>query len=326
MQQAANILIAGAARVIRIRLSSDDVARIRLVDTPDFDLELMGSGALAARHWHWPAMQRLARWRHETQRRQDAHALSAVTGLYMARSLPDMFGQPAETQVHAVVDHLEGLAAAHRLTKFNRALADGDVAAHKRLHAAVADLRATAVDPYRRRISSVVARTGARTIARAASGGIGAALSHLDPHIRWNGSTLMLDTDTKCDLELDGRTLVLRPLALTAGFVCVGDLDPDTVVLCYPTPDVLGAPDARPPTASPALSALLGTSRADALAAVGRFPAITTGQLAEALGLSPAAASRHATVLREAGLVDTLRDGPAVRHRVTRLGAELLAG
>jgi len=97
------------------------------------------------------------------------------------------------------------------------------------------------------------------------------------------------------------------------------------VVLCYPTPYALGAPDAGPPRASAALSALLGTSRADALASIGRFPAITTGQLAEALGLSPAAASRHAAVLREAGLVDTVRDGPAVRHRLTRLGTDLLA-
>ncbi|MFD0632014.1 helix-turn-helix domain-containing protein [Catenulispora yoronensis] len=54
-------------------------------------------------------------------------------------------------------------------------------------------------------------------------------------------------------------------------------------------------------------------------------PAITTGDLADSLGLSPATASRHATVLRGAGLIDTMRDGQAVRHQVTRLGRDLIA-
>jgi len=311
--------------VIRIHLSSDDIARIRVVESADFGMELMSGGALAAHLWRPPSTQRLARWHQEMQRRQDARTLSIVTGLYISRHVPGMLGRPDRMQAAAVADHLDGLATADRLTRFNQALANGDLTAHEQLATAIADFRAAAVEPYRRRISSAVARAGARTITRAASSGIGLVLSTLHPSIRWNRSTLTLATDTEHDLELDGRTLVLRPLALAAGFILDHDIEPEAVVIGYPTPYTISAPDARIPTASPALSALLGGSRAAALATITWSPAITTGQLAEALGLSPAAASRHTTVLRDAGLIDTVRDGPAVRHRPTRLGTDLIS-
>nr|WP_252980871.1 helix-turn-helix domain-containing protein [Streptomyces chartreusis] len=54
-------------------------------------------------------------------------------------------------------------------------------------------------------------------------------------------------------------------------------------------------------------------------------PAGTTA-LAERAGVSVATASEHATVLRAAGLITTVRDGSRVLHALTPLGEALLAG
>lgn len=51
-----------------------------------------------------------------------------------------------------------------------------------------------------------------------------------------------------------------------------------------------------------------------------------TGEPARRLGVSPAAASRHAKALRGAGLITTSRRGGSVLHVTTALGRELLGG
>ncbi|THA27724.1 transcriptional regulator [Streptomyces sp. RKND-216] len=52
----------------------------------------------------------------------------------------------------------------------------------------------------------------------------------------------------------------------------------------------------------------------------------TTTALADPLRVSPSAASRHATTLRRAGLVDTERRGGAVLRSRTALGTALVHG
>jgi DNA-binding transcriptional ArsR family regulator len=42
------------------------------------------------------------------------------------------------------------------------------------------------------------------------------------------------------------------------------------------------------------------------------------------VGISPASASEHAKVLRDAYLIETSREGRAVRHSLTPLGATML--
>lgn len=310
--------------MIRIPLSSDDVARVRIASTPDYGLELMGGGAVLSDR-NGLAPPRLARWRAEIWRRQTPDTLLAVSGLYTARSLPGMLGHPERVPGAEIARYLEHIADEGGLSRFHRALIDGDAAAHDRLNAAVSHFRATAIDPYRRRISSAVARTAARASAHVANEGIGAALSTIHPKIRWTGTTLLLDTRSEQLCELAGRTLIIRPLTLALGIVLIDDADPATVTLGYPASFALSAADHLQRTPTAALTALLGTSRAATLTTVAWSPAITTGELADSLGLSPATASRHATVLRGAGLIDTVRDGQAVRHQLTRLGRDLLA-
>jgi DNA-binding transcriptional ArsR family regulator len=77
---------------------------------------------------------------------------------------------------------------------------------------------------------------------------------------------------------------------------------------------------ARPPGA--ALAALVGRNRAAVLRSIA--DGCTTTELAHRAGISLAAASQHATVLRDAGLIASLRQGGAMLHVLTPLGAELL--
>lgn len=72
------------------------------------------------------------------------------------------------------------------------------------------------------------------------------------------------------------------------------------------------------------LGKLVGQTRSAVLLEVGG--GCTTSELARRVGVSLASASQHASVLREAGLVHTLRQGSAVLHTLTPLGAALLRG
>ena len=68
--------------------------------------------------------------------------------------------------------------------------------------------------------------------------------------------------------------------------------------------------------------ALVGRNRAAVLQSIA--DGCTTTELARRVGISLAAASQHASVLRGAGLIATRRQGSAVLHVLTPLGAELL--
>jgi DNA-binding transcriptional ArsR family regulator len=71
-----------------------------------------------------------------------------------------------------------------------------------------------------------------------------------------------------------------------------------------------------------ALAALVGRNQAAVLRTIAE--GCSTTELAGRVGISLAAASRHAAVLRDAGLITTHRQGSAVLHVLTPLGAELL--
>lgn len=72
------------------------------------------------------------------------------------------------------------------------------------------------------------------------------------------------------------------------------------------------------------LAALLGRTRSAALEAT--TEGCTTSELAQACDISLAAASQQASVLREAGLIQTRRNGRAVSHQISELGVRLLEG
>lgn len=158
-------------------------------------------------------------------------------------------------------------------------------------------------------------------------GGFEGLFNTLHPKIRWSSPVLEVCMGGHSDVHLGGRGLTLVPsLFIGQRFVLLTDLaDEDAAPkLLFPA-----APLAQPLIPANgkrgnALGNLLGANRAVVLSRIA--DGCTTSELARRAGVSLASASQHATVLREAGLITTRRDGGAVFHSLTSLGAELLAG
>ncbi|MET9484991.1 winged helix-turn-helix domain-containing protein [Streptomyces sp. NPDC006638] len=210
----------------------------------------------------------------------------------------------------------------HRpLPDWARPLADGDPASLGRLAEALRTYHRAAITPHHRLIQAVVDADRARRARSFLDGGVHGVLADLRPVMRWHPPVLEVDYGVSQDLYLRGRGLRLIP-----SFFChrapVALADPDlTPVLIYPIDQtarwaVAAGADDRP------LKALMGSTRTAVLHAVG--DGVTTTQLALRLNTSLASASRHAGVLRNAGLVSSQRHGSAVLHSLTGLGTALL--
>lgn len=308
-----------------MRLSTDDLERIRVADVPGFGYELaLGGAQLADR----TADRRLAGWRLEVTRGWNLNH-GRLFDLYTRPYVPAFFDQVAaaapsgiDPASPAATAHLRDLARSGALTPFTRALADGHPGTVSTLNRILTAFRARALDPYRRRITTAVATASAKASVRAATGGIDDMLNSLHPSIRWEGHELRLNTLLDAEESLEGRPLIFQPTALATRIV----FDPlaDRVTVIYPATagPLTRDPDLNAPPQ--ALVSLLGATRAAALVTVVRTPALTTGRLAAALFVSAAAASRHATALRDSGLIATIRNGQTVHHTPTRLGTDLV--
>lgn len=154
-------------------------------------------------------------------------------------------------------------------------------------------------------------------------GSVGAMLDGIHPRVRFDGGVLeIIDYPRERDLHLGGRGLVLIPSYFKCPIKPITLADPDLPpVLVYPIDRTVrvAASTGREP-----LAALLGSTRAALLelAAVGG----STTELARQLAISPATASEHLTVLRQAGLTASLRARNSVRHTLTPLGYAMLRG
>ncbi|MQY13443.1 hypothetical protein SRB5_35910 [Streptomyces sp. RB5] len=154
-------------------------------------------------------------------------------------------------------------------------------------------------------------------------GGVEGMLAGLGPMLRWRAPVLEVEYPRQAedrDLHLNGRGITLVPSYFNWGEP-VTFFDPGLQpVLWY---SLLHEPAPRTETdPGRSLTSLLGRSRALALRAAAS--GATTGEIARVAGVSASAASRHATVLRDAGLVTTVRNGPAVLHTLTPTGAAVL--
>jgi DNA-binding transcriptional ArsR family regulator len=206
---------------------------------------------------------------------------------------------------------------------------DGDP--RRELAAAAAAAYEALVEPYWKRIRAHLEAEQAARGRILMHGGVEQLLATLQgPQVRWNPPVLELPARDDGDLHLRGRGIVLVP-SMFFGPVPALLCDPDEDAAAVPTLVFAAARDpgsclhlwsgTRAPRS--ALNALVGRTRAAALTSVA--DGCTTTELARRVGVSLAAASQHATVLRDAGLITTRRQGSAVRHALTSLGAELLA-
>jgi len=206
-----------------------------------------------------------------------------------------------------------------------RALADGDREALEIVVRALRDLHDAVIAPRWDRVLGEFHADIAGRMPLLAAGGTEAVFGALHPQLRWRDGGL--DTHTVNVVhQLGGAGIVLQPSAFWAGppLFCFGDGEHSAAILTYAAqPGGRAAARGMVGPAGPdAVAALLGPSRAAVLRAL-REPRGTV-DLAGTVGISPASASEHAKVLREANLIETRREGRSVRHSLTALGATML--
>ncbi|MCT2590135.1 MarR family transcriptional regulator [Streptomyces sp. N2-109] len=183
--------------------------------------------------------------------------------------------------------------------------------------------------------SEAAADRGIRT-RQALTGGVERLLASLHPRrIRWNPPVLefAMVSGFDGDLYLEGRGLLLVPSVFGAGSPAIDvDAEPQPVMR-YPVGHDQPA-GSLPFCASPALPAppgtrsplalLLGRTRAAVLHTIAEHPGCSTKELATFTSLASPSASEHATTLRGAGLISTIRHHNTALHSPTALGLALL--
>lgn len=220
---------------------------------------------------------------------------------------------------------LQRLSLTSTLPPWAGLLAAGDADLLAELGKTLVDYHHRVLEPHSDLMQAAVDADRAHRRRALLTGGCEELLRTMRPLMRWRPPVLEVDYPSDRDLLLAGRGLRLVPS-----------------YLCQHTPVALADPDLAPTLVYPVnheyvgrgaitvarpgwhdLSALLGTTRAQVLAEVG--DGTTTGDLAQRLGVSPAAVSRHTTVLRRSGLITTTRQTLCVLHVLTPLGNALLA-
>ncbi|WP_017556456.1 ArsR/SmtB family transcription factor [Nocardiopsis baichengensis] len=213
------------------------------------------------------------------------------------------------------------------LGSWARALADGDRRARRELAESLREYRRVALEPFWDDLHADVDADRVRRSRDLLEGGVHGLLAGFEPLMRWEQPVLHVVYPGDHDIELPLRG---RGLRLIPSYFCwkypVALADPELPpVLVYPMhngvyrtrrQNVLSSGGER------ALGNLLGATRAAALTVVA--DGATTNELAARLHISPAAASHHTRVLREAGLIVSTRDRNHVLHTLTAAGAELL--
>ncbi|GAA1751987.1 ArsR/SmtB family transcription factor [Agromyces humatus] len=158
---------------------------------------------------------------------------------------------------------------------------------------------------------------------RAATEGLAGMVTTLHSTVAWNGDAVRVGMRLHSEvLDCRGSGLVLVPSVFGGQRCAVLTEPPAQPTLFYPALGVTETWARDPEEAERALGALLGPARAGILLAA--HEPRTTSQVAADAGLAISTASHHLTVLRDAGLVASTREGSSVHHLRTPLGEAIV--
>ncbi|MFD7013039.1 ArsR/SmtB family transcription factor [Streptomyces sp. NPDC059928] len=321
--------------MLRIHFTGEDLARLRMAPGPDTLWEtILSFHRLRDRR----GASVFGEWRQETRARLsgETRLLSAIVPC--RGYFPDFLTPPRgphslesglerirETEPERLNEELSRLPGGRPATGWGAALADGASGQLGRLADALGAYHRAAVSPYWAHIQTRVDADRAARGRALLDGGAGELLASLPPMLRWRDPVLEADYPVDRELHLDGRGLLLQP-----SFFCrrtpVALQDPKLPpVLVYPVTHTQAPYESPPgPERASSLGRLVGHTRSSVLQSIGN--GCTTSELARRAGVSLASASQHAGVLRDAGLLVTLRHGNSVLHTLTPLGSALLCG
>ncbi|MBT2449242.1 winged helix-turn-helix transcriptional regulator [Streptomyces sp. ISL-43] len=326
--------------MLRIHFTAEDLARTRVAATIGAAAETMYSlrllrdcaaAALPFRPWHTTVRGRLG------AKARPFASLLAVDGpdidltvlMGDTPSVEEGIDNLLRASPARLRTELEHIAFHPSQLSWARNLADGDLEARRDFAAGLAACNEAIVAPYWNRARSHMEGVRANFARTLLDGGIERLLEGMCvPLVRWRAPVLEVRYHRHVEVHLGGRGLVIAPTVfLWRDPALLWDSQDDTAAPTLAIPTIgdaqagaalWGADQA----ADHSLGALLGRTRAAALKVA--TEGCSTTELARRLNVSIAAASEHATVLRNANLITTSRRGKSVVHTVTRLGTELL--
>jgi DNA-binding transcriptional ArsR family regulator len=286
--------------------------------------------------WQRPELQpfHLA-WRQATLaqwRRADVELLGALVAPRTGW-LPDFLTPRPTSPITEFAAELAAVAA----TPWRKVRADLEAAYHgaelppvlrgrpsavrARIVAALADYHRLCIEPSWPRMRAVLDGDIAYRSRRLADGGARELFGDLDARVHWDDGHLMLQQPGDAyHVEIDGRGLPLVPSLFAPGaFSYVSAAEPPVVV--YPARGRAAVWETTAPPPAAALVELLGRSRAQLLTLL-REPASTT-ELAQRLGVTPAAVSQHLAALHAGRLLTRTRSGRSVLYFRSELGDAL---
>ncbi|MET7570049.1 winged helix-turn-helix domain-containing protein [Streptomyces sp. NPDC005492] len=321
---------------VRIHFTDDDLAHIRLAQTPDplwealLSMHVLQTNAASAVFGPWRRAVRpeLPAPVRELLRLAPPNGYSPdfLTPAGGAGGLEAGIGALLSTPRQRLRrDLLELAHTGRRLPSWAASLADGDREAVGQLATALRSYIRIALAPWWDAIRTRLDAERSLHDRFLTESHLDGLLGRLHPGLSWQPPVLEVRGvgGVDRDVRLDGRGLLVLP-----SYFCWRHptllKDPGLpVVVVYPMAhdSVVGQPRPRA-----SLGALLGQTRTEVLESLAEHHGMTTTELAHGVGIAPATASHHAGVLREAGLLSTSRAGQAVLHTLTPLGLALLDG
>ncbi|MEI5582631.1 MULTISPECIES: ArsR/SmtB family transcription factor [unclassified Agromyces] len=158
---------------------------------------------------------------------------------------------------------------------------------------------------------------------RVATDGLAGMVRGLHRTVEWHDDAVRVELRLHSEvLDCRGSGIVLVPSVLGGTGCSVLTEPPAQPTVFYPAQGVTERWAADATALADSLGALLGPTRAGIL--LTSHAARTTSQVAADAGLAPSTASHHLTVLRDAGLIASRREGARMLHLRTPLGEALM--
>ncbi|WP_370949007.1 ArsR/SmtB family transcription factor [Amycolatopsis sp. cg5] len=318
--------------MLRIHFTEADLSRIELAPSADPMWELLLSSYRLRRPEGAPVF---GRWRDSTRAVLPPNGRALLDLIPSHGYCPDFLTPPATvatidegidalaaTPAEDVREDLAELAKDHRLPQWADRVSDGDV---RVLGTAVRDYFRRGIAPHWKHITKVVGRDLSRRNETLQVAGPGRLLSTLHPSARWRAPVLEVEFPVDQDLHLDGRGLRLIPAFFCMGMPTTYKNPKLPPVLVYSVGHWTALGAKRAEDTGAAVQALIGETRARILRTLAEEDLNTT-DLARRLKIAPATASEHASVLRQAGLIESRHRGRSTMHRASPLGLQLLLG
>ncbi|MFE0514703.1 ArsR/SmtB family transcription factor [Streptomyces sp. NPDC058964] len=285
---------------------------------------------------------RLDAWRHRARAQLSARARMALALLPAVGCSPDFLSPARAGGVEELLEQVRSTPREHirtnlletarrrpSLPAWTRRLAD-DVSLFAELCTGLGDLHTSLLAPHLARFTAYLQADRALRLQQLLAGGVEQLLTQANPQwMRWNPPVLevRMANGADRDLHLDGEGFLLIPSMFCTRAIVT---DGPPVSVSYPAcqdgrPGELTIPASVPGQARPiGASTLLGRTRTTVLTTIAEHQGCSTKELAARAGIAPASASEHATVLREAGLIRSLRHRNSMLHSLTPLGLALL--